>query len=452
MRLTLDAAVRMALERNPGLIGLRQNEPVSLATLQTSRTYIFNPQYQTQVLPYNRDRNGDLGAVNQQHVIVQTFELAGQQRFREGSARSALNQVRWNVLQAELLNTALTEQLFFTALYQRALRDQAKSIADINLKLLGVVQRRFKAGLAKTADVVLARQVRRTTRRQADLAEATYQTGLLALRRQINIAKGTSFDVEGDLSAWKWRSVAQAVKDWSASTSDGVTMPSDSRRLPKAPGLGNSALPRDSKSRTLDETILAELISRRPDVLSARAAADVARSTYQLARAARTPNLQIGPMYQRDEVATEFWGIQAQITLPVVNTGRPLMRQRRTELRRAQVVRNQLEVQARLDARAAIERYERARRLVEQARGDFTTSLSKALAPIESEFKAGQIDLLRVIAVRASLVQARQTYFGLLNELAQSAAAVTAATGLPARRLILVPTPSSNEPKALPTP
>ena len=54
------------------------------------------------------------------------LELAHQQRYREASAQAALNQVRWNIVAAELTNTATTEKLYFTALYQRDLRDLAR--------------------------------------------------------------------------------------------------------------------------------------------------------------------------------------------------------------------------------------------------------------------------------------------------------------------------------------
>ncbi len=452
MSVTLDEAIQLALERNPDLIALRQNEPVSLATFHAAQTYLYNPQFQTQILPYSRDRDGNTGSVSQQHVIVQTFELAHQQQFREDSARAALNQVRWTLQQAYLLNIAQTERFFFAALSQRQLTEQAKSIADLNEELLNVVQRRFKAGLAKKTDVILARQTSLTSRRQAELAEATYQTRLLDLRRYLNIQDGVPFDIEGDLARWKWRSVAQALQGWSASSYENRTQPSANQNTPPLPELKNDALSLDLNAQTIDDMTLASLVSERPDVMSARAAVGVAASNHALARAARTPNLQMGPMYQRDQSATEFWGIQAQINLPVVNTGRPLMRQRRMELQRSQVVQNQLEAKARVEARTAIARYARARRLVEQARGDFATTLKKTLAPVDEEFKAGQIDLLRVYAVRASLIQARQTYFSLLTELALSAAEVTAATGLPAQQLFLDPMPASGGSKNVPTP
>jgi len=54
---------------------------------------------------------------------------------------------------AELTNAAQSERLFFTALYQRDLRDLAKLTASLNEQLLGVVQRRFNAGQGAPAEL-----------------------------------------------------------------------------------------------------------------------------------------------------------------------------------------------------------------------------------------------------------------------------------------------------------
>ncbi len=82
--LTLDDAIAVSLDRNPTLIAVRASEPVAHAAFHVAETYPWNPQFQTQVAPYSRDRDGNDGAVSQQHVIVQTFELGGQRRFRRG--------------------------------------------------------------------------------------------------------------------------------------------------------------------------------------------------------------------------------------------------------------------------------------------------------------------------------------------------------------------------------
>jgi outer membrane protein TolC len=184
--------------------------------------------------------------------------------------------------------------------------------------------------------------------------------------------------------------------------------------------------------------------------MAACAAVAMALEDVRLANASRRPDLQIGPMWQRDETATELWGIQAQMDLPVVNTGAALVAQRMAELRQQQIIAAQLENRAVLEARAAVRRYERARRLVEQSRGEFPGVISDALKPFEDQFKAGQITLLEVFAARAALAQSRQSFLDLLNELAMAAADVTQATGIPPQQLLTDVEPPELSPELLP--
>jgi outer membrane protein TolC len=201
-----------------------------------------------------------------------------------------------------------------------------------------------------------------------------------------------------------------------------------------------------------DSEALRQLVANRPDVVAARAMATMARANLDLADAMRRPNLQLGPIWQRDNSANEYWGFQANLDLPVVNTGVPLVQQRMAELRQQQIIASQLENRATLEARAAIRRYERARRLVEQSRGEFAVALPDALKPFEDQFMAGQIDLLQVFAARTSIAQSRQSQLDLLNELALAAADVTQAIGLPPRKLILETPLMPVLPEELPAP
>ncbi len=418
LQLTLEEAVQLSLQQNPDLSAIRSTEPAARAALRVAETYPYNPQFQTQVLPYTRERNGTGGPVSQQHVVVQTFELGGQQQYREGGAAATWQQVHYNVQQAELMNEAQTTRLYFTALYQRELRDLSQTLAELNEQLAGVIGRREKAGQATQADVALAKIQARASRRQQRLSEANYQTALLALRTQLRLAEDSAVELTSPWEESRWQSVDEALG------------------LP----LTTSALLTDSDGSpqpltTLDETNLRALVSERPDVVAARSAVRAAQQNLQLANAMRRPSLQAGPMFQRDNSATVFWGLQGQIDIPVVNTGMPLVRQRRAELRSQQVTAAQLEQRAVLEARAAILRYERARRLVEESRSDLSPDMADSGKAFEDQFRAGQVTILQVFAARATLAQSRASYFDLLNEVCLAAADVTQAVGLPAERL-----------------
>ncbi|TWU22724.1 TolC family protein [Bythopirellula polymerisocia] len=440
--LSLEGAIQLALERNPNLTTVRASEPVAHAAFHVAETYPWNPQFQTQVLPYSRDRNGNDGAVSQQHVIVQTFELGGQQHYRERAAAANWRQVSGTVRQAELTTAAQTITLFFGALFQHELRDMNQALAEMNEQLVGVMQRRQKAGQANNADVELARLQSQTTRRQQRLTEASYQTAYVNLLSQLNLSVSIEFALSNEWLQCRWRPIDEIILASPAITT--ATPLNQASEMKSDVGC--------MLTQPENETILRQIIGDRPDVSAARAGVAMARENLRLAKAMKRPNLQIGPMWQRDETATQYWGVQAQMDIPVVNTGSTLVSQRYAEWRQQQVTAQQLENRAVLEARAAITRYERSRVLVEQSREESVRTLSESLQPFEDQFKAGQINLLQVFAARTAIVQSRQSYLDLLNELALAVADVTQSTGLPPQLLMEEDKPNLGQAEELPLP
>jgi cobalt-zinc-cadmium efflux system outer membrane protein len=413
VRLDLIGAIETSLRQNPDLTALRQNEGVSRGVLGVAQTYPINPYVQVRATPYQNNRSGGPGTVYHYVVLQQTIEWAHQQRFREESALAALTSVRWNILQAELLNLAQTERLFFTALYQRGVRDLVLANADLNRQLLYVVERQFHAGQASAADVAIIRLDSRSTLNQARLAEANYQTALLDLRRQLNLPLNIPLETVGDLTAWQWH--LPDCDQWHCWRCDCPTNGMAERPSP-----------------------LENLVAGRPDVMAARADLAAARANADLARASRRPNVQAGPYYERDDFGTTYLGFQAQSDVPVINTGTPLLRQRNAEVNQRMAVWQQMQTRAQLEAQAALDRYERARRIVAESSQDFRDTLPVELQRLEEQFKAGEVDILRVFTARTSLIQLRRAHLDTLNELAQAAANLSAATGVSAESLIAV--------------
>lgn len=409
--LGLPETIELGLTRNPDLIALRQAEGVNQALVGVARTYPFNPTVQTRILPYGRfERGGSTSAYN--YVLLwQTFELAHQRRRRTENATAALDQTRWTIQQAELLNVAMTVQLYFTALYQDGLRKLAWTTSQLNDQLYAVSKKRFDAGGASAADVALTKLDARSARRQAELADITYDNALRALRRQLNLDDDFPIRFDAQLVDFTWHKVS-------------------GQELCRLTGADLFAL------NTEKDQLAAELAAGRPDVLAARAGVGAANANLRLARAARIPNVMIGPFYIRDAAATLNVGFQAQMDIPVVNNGMPLVRQRQAELHQQAVTFDQLEARARIEVRTALERYEQARRLCERDREEIKTPLPEELSKLEAQFKKGDIDVLRVFQARTSLLQLQRVYLDSLNELAQAASALTAASGLPPAALI----------------
>ena len=406
--LSLEGAASLTLAQNPDLIAARQAEGVSLGALGVAQTYPFNPWVQIQVTPDPRLRDGTTGTTAHYVLLMQTLQLAHQRQHREAAAMSVLNGTRWNIVQAELIAVAQTERLYFAALYQRGLAEISRANADLSHELLDISEKQLKNGQLSAADVAIVRLDESAARRRAELVQTNFQTALLDLRRQLNLPLSMPLTLSGNLADFQFGPAATAAQtkdaaEWEPISSD-------------------------------PQEIAWRLAGARPDVLAAQSDLDAARANMNLARANKTPDLQIGPYYQKTDSGATLWGFRAQSDLPIVNSGQPLVRQRMAEVNQRQTVWEQLHQRAAMDAQAAIDRYERARRLV-TASGS-AVELPQELSKLEAQFKAGEIDVLRIVTARTSLLATRQAQLDTLNELAQSAAALTSATGLPPEAVV----------------
>jgi cobalt-zinc-cadmium efflux system outer membrane protein len=163
----------------------------------------------------------------------------------------------------------------------------------------------------------------------------------------------------------------------------------------------------------------------------------VTRANLGLASASKTPDLQVGPYYQSTADSTTFLGFRAQMDLPIVNNGEPLERQRLAEHHQRITAWNQAQRRAELEATAAIDRYAMALSVVksdtlEEASSDLPTELKG----LEKQFMAGEVDVVRVVQARNSLILNRRARLDLLNELSQAGATLVGATGIPVESIV----------------
>lgn len=399
---TIQQAIEMALSHNPDLVALRQNENVGSAALGVAETYPFNPFIQAQATPYQdtpiqQNPPGTSGTTYHYILLMQQVQLGHQQQFREEAACAALNGIRWNILQAELLNVAQTERLYFTAVYQQGIRDLANLNANNNREMLAILEAKQQGGEATAADVAIVRLDARSTQQQQRIAEANYQTALLDLKRHLCLPPETQITLDKSVMRWNW--------------------------LPAS---------------TLQ---LCSMAAGRPDVMATRADTETARANTCLANGNRIPDVQIGPYYQRTDTAITYVGLRAQMDIPVINSGIPMLRQREAELCQRATVAQQLSLRASLEAQAAADRYERARQLLVDAGESPHISVPIELQNLEELFKANEVDILRVIQARNSLLQNQRAELDAMNEIMQSAVAITAATGTPIESLAKPPEP-----------
>ena len=97
------------------------------------------------------------------------------------------------------------------------------------------------------------------------------------------------------------------------------------------------------------------------------------RAAICLAKGDRIPTPVVGPVYERDEQGTQFFGFVYITPIPIINNGTPLVRQREAEYRRAVVAAQQLEQRAATQVKAAVAKWNERRIAWSAAREDCRT-------------------------------------------------------------------------------
>jgi hypothetical protein len=174
----------------------------------------------------------------------------------------------------------------------------------------------------------------------------------------------------------------------------------------------------------------------------------MAQANLSLARAARVPDVQAGPIYDTADDGTRFIGLRLQRDIGIWNNGSALANQRLTEVQQQRLAFEQIKRRAANEAAAAIDRYERARRLAGEAAEDASESPPPELQQALSQFEAGNAEIVDIVAVQNNLLQETRSYLDLLNEVAQSATFVTQMAAIPPERLFAQRPPRFSDPVA----
>lgn len=406
LRLDLMGAISRGLAENPDLMALRQNDSVGRGVLGVAETYPYNPFVQVRATPYQDAPGEGVGTVYHYVLLMQRIELAHQQRFREQNAASSLKQIRWSIHAAELQNVGQSARLYFTALYQAELLKQAELAHDYNLLLKNTLEKQLDAGEASGADVEIARIDAQATGQQLRLAQATFEASVRDLKRQLGLSPTADLTLSERLTDLEWHLPTLIA--------DGGGEPCERN----------------------DPGLISNWAASRPDVLAALADVDAARANLSLASAAKVPDVQIGPYYQRSRDQATYLGLQAQMDIPVINSGAPLERQRLAELNQRTAVWRQLFRRANLEGEAAWQRYELAYLSLKESGLDHPFETPQALQGLERQFQAGEVDITRVALARNSILQRQRIRLDLYNELAQAAADVIASVGLPVEEIV----------------
>ena len=146
-----------------------------------------------------------------------------------------------------------------------------------------------------------------------------------------------------------------------------------------------------------------------------------------MARADRIVIPSVGPYYEHDEAGITYYGVALSSPIPVLNSGKPLVRQREMEHSRDVVAVEQLP-SAPSRVRASLVRWNQTKGLV--ARVDAATAMIQdQTAKMERLYAAGQTDLLKLLQVRQRLIEAENAQLDMTWQATQAYSELLTAFG-----------------------
>ena len=399
--ISLQAALTGTLSGNPDLINLRRTTAATAEAVEVARRFpvALNPTLWVDVRPFVYERVPRTGNtppyLDQKDAFMyfswrQPVELGHQTRYRYKIAQAAYSQAHWTQLQAELTALVQTYRLFQTAAYRRERMQVAQRLATFSERISASVAKRVEANQLKVDEAALAEVEREASVQAIEVARQDYVTALADLQNQIGVSANAG----------------------------------------RIEPLGEFVLP-SVIPVAQDQALEALAISARPDIMAARAQLEGARAAVALARGDRIPTPVIGPVYQRNEGGAEFFGFVYITPIPVLNSGKPLVRQRLAEERQAEQRVRQFQERAATQVRAAVARWNGATRLVSRTSG-LTDALIKQVNTLERLFEEGESDLTKLLQAQQRLIQLENARLDAVWAATQAQADLLLAVGTPA--------------------
>jgi cobalt-zinc-cadmium efflux system outer membrane protein len=387
--LSVQEAVRYALENNPALAAQRQQRGIAAARVVIAETYPFNPVLENRIQGAEGPQSGGItNRVPVEHILVWEVELLHQGRYRRQEAAAALSRTEWEITYQEQTLAVQVIRTYSTLLYRLEKLWLLEETLRFNRQLVADVSELIKAGKLRNPDRIVAETEVNDTLDLLETARGPLTDARQDLYRLLGMV-GAAFEVAGSL---------------------------------------------DLRPQTWDAAALTEMaLTRRADLRARREAVAETAAAVRLALANRYGNPSVGPAYTYDPSGVNSFGVQLNVPLPIVNTRRGEVLQSEAEQAQAALLLRQAEVNVRQDVIAALARLDVAERRADVFRSRILPDLRRALEGMETLFKAGDpgVDLLRVIDVRRKLLRARDGYLDALWGVSQARSELLAAVGEP---------------------
>jgi len=389
--LTLDAAIRLALQQNPEIAALRQQHGIAAAGVVIARAYPFNPVWDNRVRSAFPASAGVTTRTPFDSTVLLELEIRGQGKFRKAAANAALSRADWEIAAQELSLAIRVVRAFDAVVYRYQKNQLAITTIELNRKTTEEAKGLLNVGKLRPADLIILRSEIDDARAQLGQARTALATAWNELRSSLGVVGVEPFDLQGELAA---------------------------------PPLSTDPAP-----------VLAEAAHKgRPDRRARETAVAEADARLRLEVANRFGNLTAGPTYEFDNGSVNNVGAQFAMPLPVLNTHCGEIMQRNAEKARAALDLRRTDVQIDQQVEAALARLKQARAWADTYVREVLPNLEASLKDLRKLFEQGDpsVDVLRILDVQRKLLKARDGLLDAQLEVRQAVADLAAAMGDPA--------------------
>ena len=388
--LSLPAAVRFALENNPGLAAQRRVRAIAAARVVIADTYPFNPIFENRVqFASGPPAAGVTNRYPVESLLLWEVEVRGQRGIRREGAAATLSRTEWEVVGQEQALAGQVVRSYLGLVYRREKVRLLDETLRLNERLVEDVGRLVKLGRLRSADLIVPQMEVADT---LDLVSAGREAETAArqdLLRPLGLAEG-AFEIEGALDPPPWTADPMALGDLA--------------------------------------------VTRRADLRARQMVVAEAAVAVRLTKANRFGNPVVGPVFSYDPSNVRMIGAQVNVPLPVANTHKGELLLSEAEHAQSVLFLRQAELTVRQDLAASLARLAAAERRADQFRTKVLPDQRRAVDDVDKLFQAGEpgVDVLRVINARQKLLRARDGYLDALWSVRQARVDVATAVGEPA--------------------
>ena len=392
--LTRQEARGLVLRSAPGALATRARGEAARGASHTDRVYPFNPTMEwkgVEVLDPG-------GRENYEAVFSQEIEWAGQWWVRRAAGAMAMDAASLEEEDALRLLLLDVDLAFFRLQAAQERERVARGGAELAQNLREAVGSQLREGQVSSLEMNLA-----------SIEAGRSQARALAARNELTRARQAFREVLGlDPDA-------------------AVAARSDPPRVGDGGPVG-SLQPFFDLSAT--DTLVAQALAQRPDLLAARAREEEATSRRKLAAMEAIPNVNLGAVADRGGAdADRTLGIRVSLPIPIWNRNQGKREQTRGEETLRQVERRDLELRVRGEVLTALEAFRTATEELDLFTDTVLEPARENHGLLSTAYQAGRLDLPTTLLLRSQLVDAELSYWDAWQRQREALAEMEAVAG-----------------------